>query len=514
MRELLFTPLASALRLRLLLTFFITYFGLNLCAQDTLGSFHFNTGTELRLNGLLDSAFVHFHLSQKHYALEGDTAGLLSAQMQLGIVSDLLGQRGEAKKHFRDALKLASNTSSLQELADGYMNLGGSFIYDDEVDSADLYLGLAESLYRDLKYEKGLSDVLNNRAVLNMNLGSDSLAIEKFRELYDIKLAIGDTAGMTAIEINLGTAFLNLDQFDSSQTYLLSGADLAIEANLPRYHSFALRNLGHLHYNFEKYQEAADYYEDYHDLKDDLFSAQTQTRIEELEVQYDVAQKDLDLAQSELEKSEQRQLFIIIGSVLAAGILLILLIYTRRVSLQRARTQAIIDAREKENKRIANMLWKELGQAVKEKKLILPGVEMPEQTISGAIEAAKYLTNQHFNPYLQVSFSHAVEHLVSTFNSGGANITLDTPHVTLEKKDRKAAYRIIENLLVDAVAKFPTEAIEVKITHNGSLDMEVKLPGELKRESVMYRAAEARVKQLKGKMTTSNSKLTASIPSV
>ncbi|MCB0762894.1 MAG: hypothetical protein KDC12_15310 [Flavobacteriales bacterium] len=256
----------------------------------------------------------------------------------------------------------------------------------------------------------------------------------------------------------------------------------------------------------------------YYGLYDSIQSASIQSSIVELALQYDMAQKDLEIAKTELAKSRQRQWFLLIigGIVLLGGVLL--WFFNKRIIQQRAKTAAVLEVKEEENKRISNLLWKELGQAVRDKKLVLPGVELPEQTIQGAIEAAKFLTNQYFNPYIQVSLVHAIKYLISTLEGhSGLTIHFDSNVEKLNKSYRQAVYRVVENLLVDTVSSQKEGNIYLTVMSSGG-KMEIAVRGMSQhKQTMMFQSAEARVEQLKGKIAVHSSRdggdeVLASIP--
>ncbi|MGB1032171.1 MAG: hypothetical protein ACPGWM_06135, partial [Flavobacteriales bacterium] len=264
------------------------------------------------------------------------------------------------------------------------------------------------------------------------------------------------------------------------------------------------------------YKEAADYYDEYHLLKDSIAGSKTALEINRLEQEYSLAKEKLEKNKAEMETHRWQLIGIVVVSLLLIVIALGIAFYKGRIAIQQARTQAVLETREKENKRITDLLWKEIGISSKDKKLSLPGQELPEHTIPGAIAAARFLSNQQFNPYLQLGLDRAIDHLIKNLSSGNQiEVSQELSVIKLDKDRNLAVYRALENLLVELFSDAKTASLSVSLTQkNHNLFFRISTDHSMNQEHLRFQSAEARINSLKGKLKLSDNdrEINVSIP--
>lgn len=468
-------------------------------------AFYLQQAEEYIASGELDSAYIYLIDAQEMSISDGNSQGIISSLMRLGHLYDQIGYRTKSRSIFREVRDLAAHVSDTVSQADALNNIGTSFIFEKQVDSASFYFSQASDLLNKTDSETRMTSFLINEGAVLIGKGENEKAIELFKEALNLSDSQGDTANVIVSTLNLGVCYLGLDEYDSSMSYLTKAKSLSKKLNFPRLYRYSLLNQGDLEYNFENFQSAADLYWEYYEFVDSLYSAETGAKIEELRLENQIAKGDLALREEQLENVKKSRLYVTITSFLLLVIITGILIYYRRRSVHRARTQALLEAREDENKRISDLLWKEIGSAVKEKKLVLPGVELPEQSIGGAIEAAKFLANQQYNPFLQLGLKRAVEHLATTIEERSTfKVAVEADDIELEKTARLAVYRVIENLVLDISEQQEKGEITIVLkADNGRIHLTVASDQMKNSKSMLFKSAEARVAQLKGKINRS-----------
>ena len=461
-----------------------------------------NRADSLQKVGSFAEAFELLANMQLSYLDSLDFENQSETANRMGQIKDQLGEHSRALDLFRESLTYALLSEDPVTIADAMNSIGVSHYHNDNLDSASQYFNLSSELFKETGELRRLAFAEFNRGSMFVANEDYEKAIEHYSASVEINEELADTVLAVSTSINLGIIYLNSGYYDSSIHYLSSAHTQAASLGLKQQELAAILNLGHAYYNSERFKEASDTYEIYHAIKDSVYSHETQIEINRLNEEYLLSKEKLEKNKAELE-SLRWQRFSIIG----ISILLILIVlgvgYSRaRMKIQKARTQAIVATREDENKRITDLLWKEIGVSSQDKKLSFPGQELPEHTIPGAIAAARFLSNQQFNPYLQLGLDRALEHLLINLTSGK---NIQTKHemssIKLEKSRKLAVYRAIENILVELCSDRNSTDLDIELKENtDQLHFAVTVGHLLNPAQIRFKSAEARINSLKGKL--------------
>lgn len=325
----------------------------------------------------------------------------------LGNIGNLyyeLEQNKSADQFYRKSLVLAKKTNHLTTLGNDLVNIGGlkfelgvqkdSIVNKIELDSALFYFTEAETVLKKLNATYNLSAVYNNMGRIYFIKQEYGKALNYYenvlltRELLEDKFGIGlSYLNLAETERLLGNNFKNIE-------YLLKASDIF----------FSLKNYLNLKQAYGKLAEAYELKKDYltslkyHQLfanyKDSIYNEDNAKQMAEMQTKYEVEKKDLELAKNSAElKAKEEQAFIkniiIIGIIILSILLFIsgLLFYRKKQLEQQAhldaeiadqkeiRTKAIIDAEEKERRRIAQDLHDGVGQLLSAAKLNLSNLD-------------------------------------------------------------------------------------------------------------------------------------------
>lgn len=454
---------------------------------------------------LLDSQQLHdaalcFDCLRNKYSSENKMDSLSIVLNRQGIIASRLKSYELALEKFKQANLYARNCESIEERGNTFNNIGATYCVLGHLDSAEYYWNLSTELYAKLPTSNGGVISSLNWGALMIEHEEEKLAIEQFR--HTLRTFPKDTLASIIVPLNIGNAFINLENEDSARVYLEEALEKSTELEKLQYKIPALLNLGHLYYNMEDYKTSNDYYEAYHELKDSLYNAEISVTIEELENQFELEKEKLALADKELEALRWERTAIAIALVLLLLLTAGVLWYRNRKKVEQARSEAMFEAREKENKRIADLLWKEIGESSKEGKLLLSGQELPENTIPGAIAAARFLNNQQFNPFLAVSLKKALEHLVESLSKRHEiAVKAELVDVQVPMKSRAKHYRAIEKLLLFIVQSKGTSEITFKLAEEGTgWSASFSTDGELNEKDAIWPLSKALVKRIDGKV--------------
>lgn len=210
----------------------------------------------------------------------------------------------------------------------------------------------------------------------------------KARELLEDKFGIGlSYINLAETEKQLGNATKNIEYLTKASDIFLS---LKNFVNLKQ----AYGKLAEAYELKKDYSSSLKFYQLYANYKDSIYNEDNAKQMAEMQTKYDVEKKDLELLKNKAElEAKEKQAFIkniIIIAIIALVILLSIvgiLFYRKKQIEQQAkldleivnqkelRTKAILDAEEKERRRIAQDLHDGVGQLLSAAKINLSNLE-------------------------------------------------------------------------------------------------------------------------------------------
>lgn len=363
-----------------------------------------NIATILNRQSRFEEALEINFKSLKLFEKVGDEAKQAITMGNIGSIYYDLEQNESAEKFYLKALVLARK--SKQTVIEGNLltNLGGiwfekgvknDIIVDEtKMDSALYYFLQSEAVLLQANAVYNLSYVYNNIGRIYIQ----KTDYTKARSFYEKSLA---NRQMLEDAYGMGLSYLNLAQVESlthNNVKNIEYLNKAVEIFLK------LRNYLNLKQAYGKLAEAYElkqdypaslkYYQLYANYRDTIYSEDNAKQLAEMQTKYEVEKKDLELAKNKAElEARERQAFIkniIIGSIILLAILTTIvgvLFYRKKQVEQQARleqeisaqkeirTKAILEAEEKERRRIAQDLHDGVGQLLSAAKLNLSNLD-------------------------------------------------------------------------------------------------------------------------------------------
>ena len=313
----------------------------------------------------LDSAYIVLE-SAKNKVNESDLAFI---NTQLGYVFERRGKLDDAADYALEALRLGVKLNDKKSIAVAYSDLSGLFWKQSKFEKGLEYGLKSISIFEerginDLDYDFTLFIVGNNYLELKMfeealNFYNHSIAIGErygfYNNLSDVYISLVDLnaylnqyekaeeAGVNAIKyaellennfmimrswLSIGKMQNLQGKFATAIKSLQKSITVATEDFGDTYYlSQAYEALGRAHVGNHDYKSAYEAFAQYDTLKKEIFTAEADQRISQIQTEFDVAQKEstIQVQENKIEQQRSRQtLIIIIASLL---LLLLLVLY-------------------------------------------------------------------------------------------------------------------------------------------------------------------------------------------
>ncbi|MEO9473919.1 MAG: tetratricopeptide repeat protein [Cyclobacteriaceae bacterium] len=503
----------------------------------TLGKYHAIVGVALEEMGNYDSALHHQSEALKIGKFVGDSNLVSVSYQHIGVIhkdlgnydlaidfilkavriSDQIGEyytsamsnlslaqihyalkkHDEAFAHLDQCIRIGIENSDAVVITAGMLERG-----NNKVATGDLDGGLAdflevESIKKESGNRDGLAGLISNTGAVYFYKGDFKQAIKKYLQAYDEAEISRDPIMQGVSYQNAGEAYIYLKDYQNAEKYLKAGLEkLQQHGNK----DLIIYNYQYLH-DLEKargdYKMALKYFALKDAYEDSVLNERNLANISNLKVQYETEQKEQEIKNlqvaTELNALEivQKRNQIIGLSVLAILSTIGVMLYGSRKGyklraslaeekeqLQKGRFKAVIDAEEKERKRIAQELHDGLGQLLstarinvsalgdnKDKK-VKNSLSMIDQSID---EVRNISHNLMPNALISVGLKPALDALVRKINESGQIAVGFRSDGNLNFHETKtiSIYRIVQELVNNALKYSQSTTLDIKIVNKG-----------------------------------------------
>ncbi|MDP4827349.1 MAG: sensor histidine kinase [Flavobacteriales bacterium] len=304
-----------------------------------------NAGHVAFYQGNLSDAMNYYKRGNEMALASGDTLAIVRTMSHIALVHQVQENYKEALQINEEGLRMFLESKQAPDLviATLYQDLAVCSKNMGDFEQASEYFERAIEVCTKLDNKEGVAQAYVNRAIMWIESGSPSKAIDPLNKALVICNSVGSKQGQMYSHKSLSDAFVALNMPDSALVH----------------------------------------YVRYHEIGEEILSKSTQEQLNEMRTKFETAEKEKQIAELEIEKERQfleieqrdnaiERLWIIFGAGFLVFSLIIVLffIYRHNQELKRKRrrqkhfAEEMIRWQENERKRVAGELHDGIGQSL------------------------------------------------------------------------------------------------------------------------------------------------------
>ncbi|MBA2613624.1 MAG: sensor histidine kinase [Bacteroidetes bacterium] len=418
-----------------------------------------------------------------------DQKGLSYCYNMMGIIYRNLKKDDEAIDYYLKAIEIRKKINDERGLAASYQNIGN--IYKSRLleDTAMMYYSNSVALHKKINNKSAESMVISSMGDLKYEFKKYAEAKKYYLLALEINKNAIDSNNLATMYINIGNVNCRLKDFKNGEADINKGLNILQNLGDKEGVMSAYEMLAFSYQDQKNYEKALESYHEYILIRDSIMSNKEKEQVAELQTQYEVEKKDLQLGKNKAElEAKEKQNFIkniIIVSIVLLLVLLFIIasvFYRKKQIEQKAavqeelarqkdiRSRSVIEAEEKERIRIAKDLHDGVGQLLSAAKLNLSSLESKldiqdkEQQLifknamglvdDSVKEVRSVSHNMMPNTLLKLGLASAVKEFITKIQ-GMPNLRVNLEIVgmdhRMEQEKETVLYRVIQEVVANII---------------------------------------------------------------
>jgi len=283
------------------------------------------------------------------------TKDTLIAGMLYSLIANVymdIEQVDKGKEYYRKAIQKLKSKDNTHTYADLLNNYGIVFFDEGRYDSALFYYNQALDVYRSIGQTDAIGAGYQNIGITQVLMKNSTIGLDYLHRALDIFNNQELPNDKASVLVDLGSAFIETQQFDSATYYLKRALNISEEIGNTYYNKQALFLLYQLNEKKNNYIGALHFFKEYTAFKDSVDNLTMKENIQELEVKYQTAEHEKEIIQLKdkelLDKTQKRLLIVgILGLILAFGLILINLLIRRKKDKVINQQKLLVSRKEK-----------------------------------------------------------------------------------------------------------------------------------------------------------------------
>ncbi|WP_162499781.1 tetratricopeptide repeat-containing sensor histidine kinase [Mucilaginibacter terrigena] len=465
---------------------------------------------------------------------QNNAVDFIEAHINIGRIYADKGENVKAFGSYELALKKADKTNDKDLTAHIYKHIGALYISWKKFNEALGYYDKAEALARQVNNEELVADCQNNKGTVyeqqlkydkaisayksalavytkQHNTAKISMALSnvaivyKFQKNYGSSLEYnlkalalsektGDKWMMAATYNNIGNLYGEMGEYKNALAYCNKSIAIAKKINAIEIVEAAYESMADAAAKAGDYKDAFNYHKLYATTKDKFINVESTKQLSELNVKFETERRQKLIQQQQFEISRRNTTIIVIAALFAGVIIIGLQSYRsyrlkQRHVLQAAilnqqdiATKGIIQAEEKERKRIAADLHDGVGQLFSAVRMNLSSLmervvltntdeqALAEKTLAMVDESCKEVrTIAHQmmpNILLKIGLASAIKDFVNKIDSHHLKVNLEAYGLDerLDNNVEIVLYRVVQECVNNVIKHSRASRLDINLT--------------------------------------------------
>ena len=284
--------------------------------------------------GQNELAAINYLKAVRIYEKTNDITRLADAFRLLGAAQTAFLSFEDAQENLEKAIKIYSDPNEQVYLNQASRDLGRNYLLQEAYQKADSLYQKSRFLAESLQDTFGIAQSLDNLGEVNFQFEKFDLARDYVLQAIPLFEKMGNpfTTGQTYT--SLGKIYFKLDQYAEAEAAFLKAQTLLEPLDVPGSMKDVYLGLSQIYEQRDDYDRALPFYMQYVTISDSMFTVEKASKIEELQLIYDVEKKDQEIAilskDIELGNLRRQLLVLAIGGLVLIASLIIYMQFTRR----------------------------------------------------------------------------------------------------------------------------------------------------------------------------------------
>jgi signal transduction histidine kinase len=320
-----------------------------------------NIGNDYYDLGEYDDAFFYFTQSHRVASAVQDSFRMLVALHNVGRVFKELGQYDQALSHLNLSMDMSEQHGDKVGIPYGLDEIGDVLMRKNKYDSALLVLHKALRLTREEKEHVLEPNVLIKIAAVYMQRRDFTSAKAYYDSAYAIHSKSKNRFGMAEVELGRGGVLTREQRYDEALSKIESSLTMAKSLDARVLEIKCYYELSALWELKNDHKKALQYYKEYKQLEDTLFSQEMQGKLLRDQIRFETEARDTQNARKQaiLEDALKKQQFVrnILVVVMALSAILLITVYRsgqrrRKINMLLLQHQDEMEKRSEELERL------------------------------------------------------------------------------------------------------------------------------------------------------------------
>lgn len=287
------------------------------------------------LAGKLDQSLENYLNAIRTYEEIGEYTNRLSTYLSIISLYAGMNQFEKSHEYVRLSEKMLQGSADSALWSSWYSQCGSLYSQEGKQDSALYFTRRELELVSRLKDTAAMVVCLSNMGLIFKKSGDLQQAESRIRQaLTIVEQGSRDEYSLSGLYNNLGSILMAKKDFKQAEIKFLKSLDYANQGELRQIVLENFRNLADLYLAQSNFSKYIVYHQKYDALRDSIFTNETSNRIEQLETDYLLDKKNIDLVKKDAQLQQQRNqrnilLLVVLSMVLG---LVSTLIFIRKIN--------------------------------------------------------------------------------------------------------------------------------------------------------------------------------------